>query len=115
MQQQDNNPTVAAWQILFGEDDPFIDYTKPENQPRLNALRQKKFESLKIFRDGPGKPLFDQWKEKIKRDTLVMLSGTVDCNCKVCQKVREIQFLLGMILQIEIFLSEGSKQTQIGG
>jgi len=102
-----------AWKILYKEDREEIpDPNKPENLPYLKAKKKQKAEALEILISGPGKILFENWHEKIKRLNLGMLFTPKSqlCNCSVCETIREIKATLEIWLEAEQILVENKKK-----
>lgn len=102
-----------AWKILYNEDREEIpDPNKPENLPYLKAKKRQKAEALTGLMSGPGKILFENWHEKIKRLNLGMLFTPRSqlCNCSACEAIREIKAILEFWLDAEQILAENKKK-----
>jgi len=111
----DNNSAAAlAWEILFGEKFESVpDPNKPENTAYINALRKQRADALGAFAIGGGKVLFDEWKKKIRSETLglLVIPENTLCGCPACMILREIQPRLKLILEVETILSDERNKT----
>ena len=90
---------AIVWRVLFGEDmEDIPDPNKPENSARINAMRKAKQDAFKSFYNGPGKPLFDEMRTKIRAMTFDISVGKDDgCQCPVCARLREVRFMVKML------------------
>jgi len=103
-----DNITALAWEILFGEKYESIpDPNKPENSAHINAIRQQRLDSIKHFAMGSGKVIYDEWKKKVRSETLALLTipKTEFCNCVACMILKEIRPRLEMLIEAENILS----------
>ncbi len=101
-------PTV--YKILWNDEpDIMPDPNKEENIPRLKAMRLAKVQGFKSFWNGPGKVLLERWQSKIREGVFDLLVGEIDCNCKTCNKIRELTTIIRMLTEAEIILREDEK------
>jgi hypothetical protein len=103
-----DNITSLAWELLFNEKYESIpDPNKPENSAYLTAVKQQRNDSIKHFANGSGKVLYDEWKKKIRSETLALLTVPKAelCNCTACMILREIRPRLELIIEAETILS----------
>ena len=101
--------TDIAWEVVFGEKlEKIPDPNKPENAPYFKAKRREKKEKIKVFAQGIGKPVFDHWKNKIRRNIMaVILNNQCNtCHCANCMLIREIQYLFNLILDTESIIQD---------
>jgi len=100
--------TDIAWKILFDESlEAIPDPNKPENSAHLNLVVKENRERLKRFANGPGKVLFDRWKDQIRREALgLIVAPDIDCNCAVCGAIKTIKNKFELILEAEKVLRE---------
>ena len=94
--------------ILFNcEEEKIPDPNKPENLPRLKAMRQAKVDSFKKFWEGQGSVLMDRWQNKIRDEIFVLLTDYyTECTCKTCVKIRETVTLVRLLSEAQLILSE---------
>ena len=100
--------TELGWQILFNEEYESIpDPNLPENTAYINAKKEESRQDLLRFVNGSGKPLYDRWRDKVKKNTLALIASPIkDCNCMSCLQIRQIQYLFQLLLEAEEVLSE---------
>ncbi len=104
--------TALAWKVLFDEEYRHTpDPNKPENTAFFNAKKKRQVDQLKQFIDGPGKVLFERWKDKIKKNTLALICNpeVQKCSCSTCLLAREIQAIFSLLLEAEEALSQDKK------
>lgn len=105
----DNSITALAWELLFNEKYESIpDPNKPENSAYLNAIQQQRIDSIRHFAMGNGKILYDEWKKKVRSETLALLTIPKSelCNCAACMILREIRPRLELIIEAENILKK---------
>ena len=109
-----DNIAALAWEILFGDKYESVpDPNKPENSAYINAMQQQRKDSIKHFAIGGGKVIYDEWKKRIRSETLALLTIPKSelCNCTACMIIREIRPRLELIVESESILSaESNKQ-----
>ena len=104
--------TKLGWRILFGEDYESIpDPNLPENTAVINAKQQGRRDELLKFVEGAGKPLYERWSDKIKRDTLALIVSPLsqDCNCMNCLQIKKIQYLFELLLEAQEVIERKNK------
>ena len=101
---------AIVWSVMFGEDvEKLPDPNKPENSARINAMRHAKQEAFKSYFNGPGKPLFDEMRTKIRAMMFDLAVGAEDgCQCKTCSRLRELRFLVKMLSWAEATCGKGT-------
>jgi len=101
-----------TWLTLFGEDFfdsdlQGIDPNKPENIPRINAMRKSKIQRLQNFMAGQGSILFDHLKVEIRRGVLDLIVGEeTNCTCPKCMRLNLIKMKLQFICNILFILQK---------
>ena len=99
---------TEAIKTLFGEDVEHIpDPNKPENVPVIKALKKQQIDSLKLFIEGPGKVLFQDWQNELRADMFkILIEEPTDCGCVLCSKRNQMQYLLKLIVKAHSLLEE---------
>jgi len=96
-----------VYKILFGDEPVSIpDPNKPENIPRLKAMQTAREDKFKRFWDGEGSVLIERWQEKIRDNMFELLVEETDCNCKTCNKIREVATVIKMLSEAKIILTK---------
>ena len=96
-----------VYKTLFGEDIEILpDPNKPENQPRLKAMRQSHDEKFKRFWEGSGSVLFDRWQGRIRGGVFDLLVAESNCNCESCIKIREMQTIVKLLAEAQFILDK---------
>ena len=115
METENVSLTALAWEVLFGEKYETVpDPNKPENVSYYNAKKRERNEKLRLFCTGQGKVIYDEWKKKIRAETLALLTipKTSLCNCMTCLILREIRPRLELILEAEDILKREGDVTK---
>ena len=110
-----DNIAALAWEILFGDKYESVpDPNKPENSAFINATKQQRKDSIKHFAIGGGKVIYDEWKKRIRSETLALLTIPKSelCNCTACMIIREIRPRLELIVESESILSSESNKQE---
>jgi len=97
-----------AYFVLFGDTpDQDVNPADPANFPRIKAERKKKVKDLKKFWEGPGSPLMDRWKQKIRMNVNdLFTSPDPNCTCETCSKIRNITSILRVLAEAEAVLNK---------
>jgi len=109
MDSENQSITPLVWELLFGERfEHTPDPNKPENSAYITAMRRQRAEGIRHFAVGAGKPLFDEWKKKVRENTLALLSvpKAALCNCAACLILREIRPRLELIVEAEMLINK---------
>ena len=97
------------WKTIFGDDlERFPDPNQPENIPRISAERKKKVDAFKLFAEGVGKPLFDQWQLEIRQFQFELLMNESMKDNEVVLLVNRIRDLVKMIAKAQMVIDEAS-------
>lgn len=97
----------VVYKILFNDDlEQLPDPNKPENVPRIKAMEGARTDKFKRFWEGVGEPLVDRWQEKIRANIFALLTEEPDCNCKTCNKIREVAVVIKMLSEAQIILNK---------
>jgi hypothetical protein len=107
--------TSIAWKIIFGEDYERIpDPNKPENIPYFTAQKRERQESLERLISGPGRVLFEQWRDKLKSGLLSVLVSPDDntCHCSACMQLRRLRMIFELWLEAQRVLEEKTEPKQ---
>ena len=99
---------MIAWKTLFG-DLPMkvLDPNLPENHPRIIAEHEKDRQRLQNFVEGVGKPFFDHAREEIRQGIYALIVPPYDeCPCKTCGAVRELGYLLKIVVKAESIIED---------
>ena len=112
---EENLELILAWEILYDEHfktppDP----NKPENIPYARAKSRERAKSFERLMKGPGKPLFEEWKDKIRKYNLALLFLPKDklCNCAACMAIREMRATLELWLEAKRVLAADEPKTK---
>lgn len=109
--QEDSRLNSLAWLILYGEEFENIpDPNKPENQAHFAAKRQLRADQFKALMKGPGKVLFDQWSDDIKKLNIMLITdgriGGCGSVCPMVVMLSEIKSKLKLWLEAESIVNE---------
>jgi len=102
-----------AWNVLFNDDrEKTPDPNKPENLPYITARKRERKESLEKLMSGPGRVLFEQWREQLRGGMVSLLSSKDigSCHCSVCNELFRLKIIFGLWLEAQRILEE--KQNQ---
>ena len=98
---------AIVYKILFNDEPENIpNPNKPENIPRIKAMGQARNEKFKRFWEGEGSVLFERWQDKIRENVFALLVDEPDCNCKQCNKIREITTILKLLSEAQTIISK---------
>ena len=107
-----NNETqtlALAWELIYGEEyEVTPDPNKPENLHHLKAKKKQTVDGFKRLMRGPGKVLFEQWKERVRKTNLALLFLPKEnlCGCPACDTIREVRGILELWIDAEQILME---------
>jgi hypothetical protein len=111
----ENLELILAWKVLYSEayktpPDP----NKPENIPYAKAKSKERAKAFERLMKGPGKPLFEEWRENVKRYNLALLFLPEDklCGCPACMAIRKIRSTLELWLEAEKILAQEEKPNK---
>jgi len=107
--EKDMQSIVSVWKLLYGEEYKQIpDINKPENSAYLNIKKKQIADMFRRLMMGPGKILFDRWRDSIRKLNLTLFSIPESelCNCKACQLIREINSRIKLCMEAEQILAE---------
>lgn len=101
--------TEMLWFILYDEEREKIpDPNKPENMVYHKAKKQERADKIKVFMNGPGAVLFNEWKKKVKQNqaSMIAIPEKEMCNCTACLILRDTRKYLELLMEAERILSE---------
>jgi hypothetical protein len=96
-----------VYKILFNDEPERIpDPNLPENVPRIKAITASRDEKFRRFWNGPGSILFERWQDKIRGNVFDLLVNEEDCNCKTCNKIKEIATIVKLLSEAQLILNK---------
>ncbi len=100
-----------AWEVLFSDiPEEMPDPNLPENQAYHRAMANARSERIKKFFEGVGKPLFDEWQNKIRAGMFSILTGgSIGCSCALTAEVNELRAILKMLAEAQTIIDGGKK------
>jgi len=103
----------VAWFSLFDSElEDIPDPNQPENTARINAQRRNELASFVTFYKGVGKPFYDSLQDEIRKKTYQLVTADpIDCNCKVCLVLQQIQQSFKFLIKAK-FLAEQANQGE---
>ena len=103
-------------QILFGQDlEEITGETGPEKEPGKKAAADKRLKEFKNFMStGPGRFLFEGWKQRVKREIMLIISNpAVDtCICPVCSQIKSIRHTVAFCVEAQEMVSKKIKEEK---
>lgn len=96
-----------VFKVLFDQEPEVLpDPNNDANGPRIRAMRMAREEKFKRFWEGSGKVLLERWQEKIRGNVFDLFVGVDDCNCKTCNKIREMRTIIQMLTEAQLVLDK---------
>jgi len=96
-----------VYKLLFDDTPDVIPNPNlPENVPRLKAMQLSRDAKFKRFWEGAGAVLFERWQDKVRENVFGLLIDEPDCNCKSCNKIREITTILKLLSEAQLIIDK---------
>jgi hypothetical protein len=96
-----------VYKILFNDEPENLPNPNlPENVPRIKAMTKARDEKFRRFWKNEGAVLFERWQDKIRENVFDLLITEEDCNCKTCNKIKEIATIVKLLSEAQLILSK---------